>query len=112
MPSSPRPASSSRWRRTACRIGERNWPSRGRMADVVESLRSLLALLLVPLAAAAQPLLTLQDALAAALKDNRSYRVAEAEADAAAENVGWGEAGFLPRVDANAGRQRSILDTR
>jgi outer membrane protein len=60
----------------------------------------------------AQPLLTLSDALKQALGNNRNYRIAEADARSAANKVGWGEAGALPKVDVNAAYSHSINDTR
>lgn len=70
-----------------------------------------LALCAASLSAAAERL-TLDQALSLALDSNRTYRITLLEARTAADAVSWGEAGFLPKVDATASYTRSKSDTR
>jgi outer membrane protein TolC len=67
---------------------------------------------LLPTAAFAAPVLTLDQALSIALDSNRTYRAAVLDAQSAREAVSWGQAGALPKVDATASYTKSVNDTR
>ena len=60
----------------------------------------------------AQPVLTLEEALAQALESNFAVRTAQNDARVAANNYALGNAGFLPTLSANAGTSGSLADTR
>src|SRR4051812_31132086 len=60
----------------------------------------------------AQPLLSLDDALHQAMGANRVYRMSEIDARTAANKATWGASGVLPKVDASAGYNKSLNDTR
>lgn len=67
--------------------------------------------------AAAPPLmaatrLSLEDALSRALEANRAYRASILDARSARDQVSWGQAGALPKVDVSAAYTKSISDTR
>lgn len=59
-----------------------------------------------------QETLSLDEAIRLALESNRPFQVARLEERAAADNVSWGRAGLLPRLDATASWSRSVNDTR
>ncbi|HEX9653305.1 MAG TPA: TolC family protein [bacterium] len=60
----------------------------------------------------AQEPLTLQQAIEIGLRNNYSIIVAENEAMISENNASLGNAGFLPTIDATAGSNKSIFDTR
>ena len=62
------------------------------------------ALIACPILAAEGSRLFLSDALQEALNNNRSYRISDTEARAAAEQVSWGRAGALPKAAATSSR--------
>ena len=70
------------------------------------------ALIACPILAAEGSRLFLSDALQEALNNNRSYRISDTEARAAAEQVSWGRAGALPKADITATQMRSVTDSR
>jgi outer membrane protein len=57
-------------------------------------------------------MLSLDAALQEVLENNRAYRVSEIEAKSASEQVSWGRAGALPKVDITASQTRSLIDSR
>lgn len=59
-----------------------------------------------------QETLTLDQALRIALDSNRAYAMARLDERAAANAATWGKAGLLPKVDASAAWNRSVLDSR
>ncbi len=59
-----------------------------------------------------QAILTLEEALAEALRQNYDILIAENNAEIADNNVTLGAAGFLPRITANAGDSRSVVDSK
>ena len=73
---------------------------------------SLAAIALCATFISAADRLTLDQALSLALDSNRTYRISVLEARTAADAVSWGEAGFLPKVDAAASYTKSKSDTR
>lgn len=56
------------------------------------------------------PLLTLEDAVNIALKNNYNIRLAKINTTIAASNVTFGNAGYLPLLNATASTNSSILD--
>lgn len=62
--------------------------------------------------ASSRETLTLDEALRTALEANREYRIARLDERAAANDATWGKAGLLPKVDATAAWNRSLLDSR
>lgn len=73
---------------------------------------AVLPLCLAAPAAAAAPMLTLEQALRTALERNRVYRMAEADARVAANNVSLGAAGLLPKADLTGAYNENFNDTR
>jgi len=68
------------------------------------------ALLIVMAAAAvisAQPIMTVEQAVSTALKNNFNIQIARNNAEIAENNTSLGTAGFLPRIDASAGKTLS-----
>ncbi|MHA6249335.1 TolC family protein [Pontibacter sp. CAU 1760] len=63
------------------------------------------AVLLLPSSSFAQEQLTLQEAIRIGLQQNYDIRIADKQEDIASNNVTYGNAGFLPRVDARAAKQ-------
>lgn len=61
---------------------------------------------------AAAPKLSLEEALDRALQANRAYRASVLEARSARDQVSWGQAGALPKVDVSASYTKSVSDTR
>lgn len=61
---------------------------------------------------AQETLLTLEGALARALENNFDIRIARNMRDQAANNSSAGQAGMLPRVDANASYLKTVGDAR
>jgi len=59
-----------------------------------------IALILLAASLSAQPLLTLEDAIALGLKNSYSIQIARNQAEAAANNRGLGVAGLLPTLNA------------
>lgn len=74
--------------------------------------RAFLLLLLLPLSARAQEVLTLQDAITKALQQNYDIRISSVVAQQAAANNTLGNAGLLPNVNGTAGTSYSTLNTR
>ena len=72
----------------------------------VLALAVLVAIPFSGLPAAAQPVLTLTDALAAALRDSDEVAAASAAASEATERVSQASAGYLPRIDFAQSWQR------
>jgi outer membrane protein TolC len=69
--------------------------------------RTLLLLFAAPAAALAQAPLTLDDAVAQALRENPEIRAAAAAEDAGGARLGQARSGYLPRVDLVEAWQRS-----
>jgi outer membrane protein len=61
-----------------------------------------IVVLLLPATSFAQEQLTLQEAIRIGLQQNYDIRIADKQEDIASNNVTYGNAGFLPRVDARA----------
>lgn len=59
-----------------------------------------------------QDLLTIEDAVQIALQNNYAILISQNEAEIAAKNHSLGNAGFLPRIDANASQSKSITDSK
>lgn len=74
-------------------------------------LGSALALLL-PLAVQSQPLLTVDDAIRIARENSYRIRMAEQDLRIAENNVTWGNAGLLPKLDLSAGYAGSVNNAR
>jgi outer membrane protein TolC len=70
----------------------------------------IIVFLLLSVSANSQPLMTLEDAIKLGLKNNFDIKIARNEAEIANYNRGYGTAGFLPTLDANAGISRSNAD--
>nr|WP_245402709.1 TolC family protein [Pontibacter sp. E15-1] len=68
--------------------------------------------LLSPFVSFGQQQLTLQEAIRIGLAQNYDIRIADKQDDIAANNVTYGNAGFLPRVDARATRLFSENNSR
>lgn len=64
-----------------------------------------MAVLLLPASSFAQEQLTLQEAIRIGLQQNYDIRIADNQEAIAENNVTYGNAGFLPRVDARAAKQ-------
>lgn len=75
-------------------------------------LLTFLFLLLLSTQSFTQDLLTLEEAIKTALKNNYSIQVAENEKEIAANNASIGNAGFLPTLDGNASYTESFTDVR
>ena len=60
--------------------------------------------------AGAQPLMTLEEAVALGLKSNYDIRIARNDAEIADNRTGLGTAGFLPKLDASGGYARIESD--
>lgn len=75
-------------------------------SNLVSLNRLLVAFVLIFCAGSlgAQPLLTLKEAIAAALENNPDVKAAKAELDMANESNTYGNAGFLPELNLNTGR--------
>ncbi|MDZ4204829.1 MAG: TolC family protein [Bacteroidales bacterium] len=76
-----------------------------------KTLVALVALLL-PVATEAQTMLMPDDAVRIALENNYSIRIARNQATIAANNVTWGNAGFLPSLDVSASQNNNIQNAR
>ena len=72
----------------------------------------LLTLAFIPLLGFSQELLTPEQAVAIALENNYSIRIARNQAEMAANNVAYGNAGFLPSVDLGASHNSNIQNAR
>lgn len=72
----------------------------------------LTALACIPLLGFSQELLTPDQAVAIALENNYSIRIARNQAEMAANNVTYGNAGFLPSVDVGASQNNNIQNSR
>lgn len=72
----------------------------------------LLTLAFIPLLGFSQELLTPEQAVAIALENNYSIRIARNQAEMAANNVTYGNAGFLPSVDLGASHNSNIQNAR
>jgi outer membrane protein TolC len=76
-------------------------------------LKSFLsALAFIPLLGFSQELLTTEQAVNIALENNYSIRIARNQAEMAANNVTYGNAGFLPSVDLGATHNSNIQNAR
>jgi outer membrane protein len=72
----------------------------------------LSALAFIPLLGLSQELLTPEQAVNIALENNYSIRIARNQAEMAANNVTYGNAGFLPSVDLGASHSNNIQNAR
>ncbi len=76
------------------------------------NFKIILFILISAAASFAQELLTLQDAIQIALKNNFSITIASGEKEIAANNLSLGNAGFLPELDAEGTYSESNTTTR
>ncbi len=74
-------------------------------------LKALFAFFILSLTASAQELLTVEDAVAIALKNNYDIRIASNELLIDEQNVSLANAGILPRVDASIVDNNSVQTT-
>jgi outer membrane protein TolC len=72
----------------------------------------LLILLFLSSISSAQQLLTLEEAIEIALKNNYSIQIARNEKEIADNNSNIGNAGFLPELDASASYEERVTDTK
>ena len=72
----------------------------------------LTTLACIPLLGLSQELLTPDQAVAIALENNYSIRIARNQAEMAANNVTYGNAGFLPGIDVSASQSNNIQNSR
>jgi outer membrane protein len=72
----------------------------------------LTTLAFIPLLGFSQELIRPEQAVAIALENNYSIRIARNQAEMAANNVTYGNAGFLPGVDVGASQNNNIQNSR
>ncbi len=80
------------------------------MFSKLKSLLSTLAF--IPLLGFSQELLRPEQAVAIALENNYSIRIARNQAEMASNNVTYGNAGFLPGLDVGASQNNNIQNSR